>query len=155
MIVLFYVIFFFPILRFTVTLFNFVSNPKLTASARVYNHKVSVLIPARNEADNIISLLQSLKEQDYQNIEVIILDDNSEDNTYALCEEFCESDARFRTIRGNKLEKKWLGKNYACHQLAKEASGHYLIFIDADEIVMDGLINNTIHRMELNKLHLL
>jgi len=155
MIVLFYVIFFFLILRFTVTLFNFISNPKLTASVRPYNHKVSVLIPARNEARDILPLLESLKEQDYQNLEVIVLDDQSEDETYAVCKEFCETDKRFRTIKGKKLEKKWLGKNYACHQLAKEANGHYLIFIDADEIVQDGLINNTINRMEVNKLHLL
>lgn len=155
MIILFYIIFFFLILRFTVTLFNFISNPKLTASVRSYHHKVSVLIPARNEAENILSLLESLKEQDYQNIEVIILDDHSEDNTYAVCKEFCETDGRFRIIKGKKLEKRWLGKNYACHQLAKQASGHYLIFIDADEIVQEGLINNTINRMEVNKLHLL
>ena len=155
MIVLFYVIFFFLILRFTVTLFNFISNPKLPASVKLYHHKVSVLIPARNEADNILSLLESLKKQDYQNIEVIVLDDHSEDETYAICKEFCETDRRFSTIKGKRLEEKWLGKNYACHQLAKAATGHYLIFIDADEIVQDGLINNAINRMEVNKLHLL
>ncbi len=155
MFILFYVIFFFLILRFTVTLFNFISNPKLTASVRTYHHKVSILIPARNEADNIFTLLASLKEQDYQNIEVIVLDDDSEDHTYTVCEEFCETDKRFTLIKGRKLEKRWLGKNYACHQLAKQASGQYLIFLDADEIVQDGLINNAIHRMELNKLQLL
>lgn len=155
MIVLFYVIFFFLILRFTVTLFNFISNPKLTASVRLYNHKVSVLIPARNEADNIIPLLESIKEQDYQNIEVIVLDDHSEDDTYSISEEFCNRNKGFKTIKGKQLKREWIGKNYACHQLAQQASGRYLIFIDADVIVQDGLINNAINRMEVNKLHLL
>lgn len=155
MIILLYVIFFFLILRFTVTLFNFISNPKLTASAKHYNSKVSVLIPARNEAQDITYLLDSLKYQDYQNIEVIVLDDNSEDETYVVCENFCKTDRRFRVIKGKKLEKKWLGKNYACHQLAKQASGEYLLFLDADEIVQDGLLNNAVNRMEIGKLHLL
>lgn len=155
MIILIYIIFFFLILRFTVTLFNFISNPKLTASPRFYNYKVSVLIPVRNEAQNIIPLLESLKNQDYNNIEVIVLDDDSDDETYTVCTTFCEADYRFRIIKGKKLDSKWLGKNFACHQLAKNASGNYLLFLDADEIVMNGLINNAIHRMQINKLQLL
>lgn len=155
MIILLYIIFFFLILRFTVTLFNFISNPKLTASAKHYNAKVSVLIPARNEAQDITYLLDSLKVQDYQNIEVIVLDDNSEDETYAVCKEFCEVDSRFKIVKGKELKSKWLGKNYACHQLARQASGEYLLFLDADEIVQEGLINNAVNRMEVGKLTLL
>jgi len=155
MIYFFYIIFFFLILRFTVTLFNFISNPKLTRSPKSFNDLVSILIPARNEAENILNLLKSIKAQDYQNIEVIILDDQSEDNTFSICDDFSKVDSRFSVIKGEDLKKGWLGKNFACHQLAKEAKGKYLLFLYADEEVKDGLINSSIYRMQIGKLSLL
>ncbi len=155
MLYVFYIIFFFLILRFTVTLFNFISNPKLTHSPRTYHHLVSVLIPARNEVANILTLLESLENQDYQNLEVIVLDDGSDDGTYSLVSEFCEKHKRFKVIKGKPLAKGWLGKNYACHQLSEQANGKYLLFLDADEIVRDGLINNSLFRMDIGNLNLL
>lgn len=153
--ILIYLIFFFLILRFTVTLFNFISNPKLTNSGRKYADLVSILIPARNEEHNIIDLLISIKEQDYENYEVIILDDSSSDNTLQLCTDYCKMNNRFRIVSGKELPNNWLGKNFACSQLAELAKGEYLIFLDADEIIASGLINNSIHRMKINKLNLL
>ena len=79
---------FFIILRFVVTLFNFISNPKLPHIGKYYTDKVSILIPARNEDENILTLLQSIRQQDYQNYEVIILDDDSEDDTFKVCADF-------------------------------------------------------------------
>lgn len=153
--ILIYLVFFFLILRFTVTVFNFISNPKLTASPKNYQDLVSVLIPCRNEERNILTLLESLKSQDYQQIEVIILDDNSTDSTFQLCEIYCMSDPRFNVIEGKTLEPGWLGKNFACDQLAERATGEFMIFLDADEEVMPGLINNAVHRMRSGKLQLL
>jgi len=153
--ILIYFIFLFLILRFTVTLFNFISNPKLTSSPREYDDLVSILIPARDEETNILSLLQSIRDQDYRNYEVVILDDHSSDRTYAICEEFSKSDNRFRVVSGAPLPKDWLGKNFACHQLAQESKGKYLMFLDADETVADGLLNNTVHRMKFYRLDLL
>jgi len=153
--ILIYLIFFFLILRFTVTLFNFISNPKLTNSGRKYTDFVSILIPARNEEHNIIDLLQSIKEQDYENYEVIILDDNSSDDTLQICTDYCQVNNRFKVVSGKELPGDWLGKNYACSQLAGFAKGEYLIFLDADDLITNGLINNSIHRMKINKLSLL
>lgn len=155
MIYFFYIVFFFLILRFTVTLFNFISNPKLTPAPVKHYDLVSVLIPARNEEERILTLLQSLAVQDYERLEVIVLDDNSEDRTYETVANFCRQDARFRIIRGEKLRKGWLGKNFACHQLAKQAKGDWLLFLDADEMVKDGLIQNALYRMYMGKLTLL
>jgi chlorobactene glucosyltransferase len=146
---------FFIILRFSVTLFNFISNPKLHRVGKQYSDKVSVLIPARNEAGNILTLLQSIHEQDYQNYEVIVLDDESADDTFAVCSAFAANHARFTIIKGNKLQEGWIGKNYACHQLALQANGKYLLFLDADEEVKQGLINSAVHRMHLHQLGLL
>ena len=150
-----YFVFFFMILRFTVTLFNFMSDPKLRRVNKHYQTLVSILIPVRNEEDNIIRLLNSIQKQDYLNYEVIILDDSSTDKTFSLCTAFCEKDERFKIVPGNELERGWLGKNYACHQLAQQANGEYLMFLDADEQIYDGLINSAIHRMAVNKLSLL
>jgi chlorobactene glucosyltransferase len=149
------VTFIFLILRFTVTLFNFLSNPKLPRIGKHYEDKVSILIPARNEADDILTLLQSIAQQNYQNYEVIVLDDNSSDNTFALCEEFARSHKNFKAIKGEVLPAGWLGKNFACYQLAQQATGNYFLFLDADEKIGDRLINSAIHRMNLRGLSLL
>jgi len=143
------------VLRFTVTLFNFISNPKLPHIKRDYQYLVSILIPARNEADNILRLLRSIDQQDYAYYEVIVLDDDSSDNTYKLCSDFAGKHSRFRVIKGEPLPHGWLGKNYACHQLAQKAQGDYLLFLDADEQISNSLIVSAVHRMRLFRLGLL
>ncbi len=148
-------ILFFMVLRFVVSLFNFLSDPKLRRVARSYNHKLSILIPARNEEPNILNLLRSIHQQDYQNYEVIILDDNSTDNTFGICEKFAAAHSKFSVVKGKQLPPDWLGKNYACYQLAKIAQGDYLLFLDADVAVENGLINSALHRADLKKLALL
>jgi glycosyltransferase involved in cell wall biosynthesis len=146
---------FFIVLRFTVTLFNFISNPKLTRVSRNYNDLVSILIPARNEQDNILRLLQSIHQQDYQNYEVIIYDDGSTDLTVGICAEFITSHPRFRLVKGGELPDGWLGKTNACHQLAIKANGKYFLYLDADTDVKNGLINSAVHRVNVYKLALL
>jgi glycosyltransferase involved in cell wall biosynthesis len=147
--------FFFIILRFAVTLFNFISDPKLRRVNRPYADLVSILIPVRNEEGNILTLLQSIRQQDYENYEVLILDDESTDNTYSVCADFAAGHPRFKVIAGKALPHGWLGKNYACHQLANKAQGTFFLFVDADETVNTGLINSAIHRMYVNNLSLL
>jgi cellulose synthase/poly-beta-1,6-N-acetylglucosamine synthase-like glycosyltransferase len=146
---------FFIVLRFTVTLFNFISNPKLTRVNRRYDDLVSILIPARNEQDKIVNLLESIYQQDYPHHEVIVYDDESTDETYQICSGFAESHPRFSVIKGSELPAGWLGKNHACDQLAKKATGKYFLFLDADDTVDDGLINSSVYRMQAHKLGLL
>ncbi len=155
MIIALAIIFIFLILRFAVTLFNFISDPKLRRVNRRYHDLVSILIPARNEEANILTLLRSIDAQDYQDYEVIILDDDSTDRTYTICEEFAITRSRFKIIKGEPLKEGWLGKPYACHQLAQHARGSYMLFLDADEQIYDGLINSAVHRMQSKKLALL
>jgi chlorobactene glucosyltransferase len=150
-----YFVFFFLILRFTVTMFNFISDPKLRKVNRQYDNLVSILIPARDEEDNILHLLGSIQKQDHQNYEVIILDDSSTDDTFNKVSKFIEGDGRFRIVKGEELATGWLGKNYACYQLAALAKGEHLLFLDADEYIYDGLISSAIHRAMLNRLSLL
>ncbi|MDR3695614.1 glycosyltransferase [Mucilaginibacter sp.] len=146
---------FFIVLRFTVTLFNFLSNPKLTRVNKHYADVVSILIPARNEAANILRLLKSIQLQDYKNYEVVVYDDESLDNTYQICTAYAATDPHVRVIKGERLPDGWTGKNHACHQLANKAKGDYFLFLDADDTVNNGLINSAVHRMKLYKLALL
>jgi glycosyltransferase involved in cell wall biosynthesis len=149
------VTFFFIILRFAVTLFNFISDPKLRRVNKPYTDQVSILIPVRNEEENILRLLQSIHQQDYQNYEVLILDDDSTDRTNEICTGFANTHPSFRVIKGEGLPREWLGKNFACHQLAQLAKGSFFLFVDADEQINNGLINSAVHRMYMQKLGLL
>jgi glycosyltransferase involved in cell wall biosynthesis len=120
---------------------------------------VSILIPARNEAGNIETLLESLSAfYDTANpmrIEVIVYDDQSEDQTAPIVDEFCRTDKRFRLIRGKTLPDGWLGKNHACHQLALLAKGKYLLFLDADVGIRKGLIETALAHLQKYDLVLL
>jgi len=131
------------------------SNPKLPHIKLPGGQLVSILIPVRNEQDNILTLLRSIGAQDYENYEVIILDDNSEDKTFKVCSDFAAKHHRFKVIKGKPLPYDWLGKNYACHQLAAQANGDYFLFLDADDKVYDLLINSAVHRMRMFRLGLL
>jgi Glycosyltransferases, probably involved in cell wall biogenesis len=95
---------------------------------------ISVLIPARNEAGNISRCLKSLLKQDYPNLEIIVLDDNSTDGTSREVEVMAQKDNRVRLVEGAPLADGWIGKNFASHQLAKYAKGEYFIFTDADTL---------------------
>jgi chlorobactene glucosyltransferase len=93
---------------------------------------VSVLIPARNEEHTIGVCLSSLLSQDYPDFEVIVLNDNSTDDTSRILEKLAEKYSRLRVIQGAPLPEGWLGKHWACHQLYLAAKGELFLFTDAD-----------------------
>lgn len=94
--------------------------------------RVSVLVPARNEEDNIGPCVRSLLAQDYPDFEGLVLDDGSTDGTGAILAALAAEDVRLRVLQGQPLPDGWLGKHWACHQLAQAASGELLLFTDAD-----------------------
>jgi chlorobactene glucosyltransferase len=106
---------------------------------------VSILIPARDEATNIETCLESLRRQDYPNFEVLVLDDSSSDNTRNIVDGIAAKDKRIRLIEGEPLPAGWAGKPFACYQLAKQASGDWLLFIDADTIHTANMLRTTIN----------
>jgi chlorobactene glucosyltransferase len=93
---------------------------------------ISVLIPARDEEENIKVCLKSLQKQDYPNFEILVLDDNSSDGTTRAVERIAATDKRIQLLRGKPLPKGWAGKPFACYQLARKAKGSWLLFTDAD-----------------------
>ncbi len=95
---------------------------------------VSIAIPARNEEHFIEACVSSLIVQRYENIEILILDDNSTDNTAEKVRKLQEKDTRVRIIKGKPLKKGWRGKLYAMQQLYENSKGEYILFTDADTV---------------------
>lgn len=116
-----------------IALVNTLTFPRLGAAARVAaTPRVSVLIPARNEAAVIERTLRSWLAQSYLNTEIIVLDDQSIDATAEIVRAMDRQTPRLRLISGQPLPPGWLGKNWACQQLAEAAGGELLLFTDAD-----------------------
>lgn len=125
-----------------------------TAAGDRIAEAVSVLIPARNEAKNIgACVAAALNSTGLHDLEVIVLDDGSTDQTPELAGQAAHDDPRFRLVRGQEaLPAGWLGKNWACHRLAGVARGDVLVFIDADVVVAPDGIANSIALMRAAQL---
>ncbi len=95
---------------------------------------ISVLIPTRDEEANIGKCLESLQKQEYPNFEILVLDDNSSDDTANIVDRMKARDSRIQLFRGEPLLEGWAGKPFACYQLAKKARGSWLLFVDADTV---------------------
>ena len=93
---------------------------------------ISVLVPARNEEENIEACVRSLLAQNYPRFEVLVLDDHSADDTYPLLCRLRDQDHRLRVLIGANLPPDWYGKPFACWQLAHAAQGEFLLLTDAD-----------------------
>lgn len=94
---------------------------------------LSVLIPARNEESTIGTCVDSLARQSYSNVEIIILDDDSTDRTATVLTSLTQRYPHLKVIHSHAtIPIGWTGKNFACHRLAQEAKGDWLLFTDAD-----------------------
>ena len=110
--------------------------------------RVAVVIAARNEARNIKEALQSVLNQDYPRLEIIVADDRSTDDTGAILDRMAERDARLRPIHIKELPPGWLGKNHALDFAARRASGDFLLFTDADIVMHPAAVRLAISHAE-------
>ncbi|MCA0988252.1 glycosyltransferase [Guptibacillus algicola] len=124
-------------------------------SYRDKDELVSILIPLRNEEDNVPDLITNLRKLTYPNVEFILLDDDSSDRTLTLLTELTKGDERFSILEGNDLPPTWNGKVYACHQLSERAKGDYLLFIDADIRLHRDTIQSTLTLIKKMKASML
>ena len=138
-----------------ISIYNFFTAPVLKKSnEKINNDKlVSILIPARNEENNIAACIISILEQTYSNKEIIVLDDCSNDKTFQIASAFSKKNVK--VIKGESLPEDWLGKNWACHQLANKANGDYLLFIDADVSLKTEAISESVIEMEKSYVELI
>lgn len=111
---------------------------------------VSIIIPCRNEEDNIPILLNSIKNLSYPNLEVIVVDDNSTDATANIVR---KHNCKLLSLSGKN--KSWAGKPWACQQGANIATGEYLLFTDADTTLEKDSIERSISYMKIHKLDLM
>jgi chlorobactene glucosyltransferase len=94
--------------------------------------KVSILVPARDEERNIAACIRSLLAQDYPAFEVLALDDRSSDATRSILDQIASTHPQLKILAGLPLPEGRLGKNWACDQLSRQATGELLLFTDAD-----------------------
>ena len=114
-------------------LFRLASNlPNLSNVAPAPGPLVSVIIPARNEAATIETVVHSVLATTYADVELLVVDDRSTDDTAAIIGRLAEEDGRVRAIGGEPLPAGWYGKPWACFQGYRAARGELLLFTDAD-----------------------
>ena len=96
--------------------------------------RVSIILPARNEEARIGRCIASLIDQSYGDFEIIVVDDDSEDDTRAIAERFARADLRVRVVAGRQLPTDWNGKQFACSQGIEIATGDLFFLTDADVV---------------------
>ena len=96
------------------------------------SERVSILIPARNEAASIGHAIDAILSNGHLNFEVLVLDDHSDDETASQVQSFVARDSRVRLLESNALPALWNGKQHACWQLANNSKFEWLLFLDAD-----------------------
>ena len=131
-------------LALALVIFNSLTIRVIKNTPTKVSGSVSVLIPMRNEEANVKGCLSSvLAQKGLDTLEVIAIDDGSTDNTPNEVKAF----PSVELISGEKLPDKWLGKLWACQQLAEKSSGDYLVFVDADVRLSDYAVANSISKM--------
>jgi chlorobactene glucosyltransferase len=130
-------------------------SPDLTTAPVASGRLVSVIIPARNEAETIETVLRSVLRSAYAPLEVIVVDDRSSDDTARLAEAIAREDERVRVVRGAELPPGWFGKPWACWQGYRAARGDLLVFTDADTTHERGLLGHAVGALEGERADLL
>ncbi len=118
--------------------------------------KISVIIPARNEEKNIARCLISLTKQSYPNIEILVVDDRSDDRTGHLVDNLSKiSTIPIRRVRVEKLPAGWTGKNHAMVVGSKAATGEWFLFTDADTTHFPDSVSSSIQKALSEKIDFL
>ena len=113
---------------------------------------VSVIVALRNEAPAIERTIRSLLAQRIPSLEVIAVDDRSEDGSGEILERLAREDARLKVVRVKTLPRHWLGKNHACHLGAGQAREEMLLFTDGDILFEPDTLRRALLLMERHGL---
>ncbi len=116
---------------------------------------VSVLIPARNEELGIAAAVGSIAANTWRELEVIVMDDHSSDQTAAIVQSLAKSDPRIHLASSPELPPSWNGKQHACWQAAQLAQGDLLLFMDADVRLQPDAIERYVAQFDQRRTALL
>lgn len=109
--------------------------------------RISIIVPIYNIVDYVSYCIESLITQDYQDLEIILVDDGSKDQSPKICEEWSERDSRIKVV--HKLNG---GLSSARNAGLDVASGEYVLFIDGDDYLANGAISVLVAVIEANKV---
>lgn len=115
---------------------------------------VVCIIPARNEEDVIEECINSIQNDSSLIREIVVINDQSNDNTAAIVRKLMELDSRIKLIEVDDLPVGWTGKNYALYKGAVSVDAEWLFFIDADVIIAKNTLQYVISYMENNNINL-
>lgn len=113
---------------------------------------VSIIVPACNEGAKIESAILTLLQQDYQNLEIIAVNDRSTDNTGAILERLGQKSNKLKVVHLHNLPQGWMGKNHALKFGADHATGEYLLFTDGDIHMEKSTISRAIGHMRRQQI---
>ncbi len=117
--------------------------------------KVTVIVPARNEEQDLAAALESILRQTEVTLEVLVVDDHSTVRTGVIADAAARADPRVQVIHHPPLPPGWLGKSNAMHQAVARASGEYLLFTDADILYQPACLAIALAEMEQHQLDFL
>lgn len=106
--------------------------------------KVSVVIAARDEADTIEHAIATRLEDDYPDLEIVVVDDRSTDGTHAIVDRIAAADPRVTAVHIDELPEGWLGKVHAMHRGIEACRGDWILLSDADVHVAPGTMRRVI-----------
>jgi hypothetical protein len=113
---------------------------------------VSVIVPCRNEARGVTRAMTSLLAQDYPDLEIVAVNDRSEDETGKLLDELAKTDPRLCVLHIQNLPDGWLGKNHAMWSGARRARGSWLLFTDGDVVFERDALRQSVAFAEAHSL---
>jgi cellulose synthase/poly-beta-1,6-N-acetylglucosamine synthase-like glycosyltransferase len=128
------------------SLINYFSMRVVKSTNSEIEESVSILIPMRNEEENVDELMLTLSQlSGLKNFEIKVLDDRSDDQTREKLERY---QGLIKVLDGTELPSDWLGKPFACSQLARECQAEFFVFLDADVRLSPTAISSAISEMK-------
>jgi cellulose synthase/poly-beta-1,6-N-acetylglucosamine synthase-like glycosyltransferase len=113
---------------------------------------LAVVVPSRNEAAGVEAATRSLLSQRYPGLQVIAVDDRSDDGTGEILDRLARADPRLHVIHVVEVPDDWLGKNHACHAGSRETTATWILFTDGDVVFDDDALARAVGLAERHRL---